>query len=223
MIPRVHTQTPASSEDPNRAPRFGFVALVAGCCAVVLAIMVLVWSSVTTASARFSGSTSNDSSLFAAASVDVVVGTPGVGATELRIDADGLYPGRVIERCLPVTFTGSIDGVAVRLMGRAQGGTGLDNYIQTEVQIGTGADNECGDFVSGQTTFQGTLSDLWNRHGDFPTGLDIMASANDGDIATVRIQVEVESNDDALGLTRAFWVLLEARPLTGYTYQPGGV
>ncbi|MFW2381827.1 MAG: hypothetical protein ACN4GZ_08730 [Acidimicrobiales bacterium] len=206
------TPTLAPTDAPDRITRFGFVALVAGCCAVMVAALVLVWSSLTTASARFSGSTSNENSLFTAAAVDVVVGTPGVDATELRIDGDGLYPGRVVQRCLPVKFIGSIDGVAVRLMGRSQGGTGLEQFVQTTVETGSGTDNECADFSPEQTVFQGSLDSLWRSHGNFASGLDIMASADDGEQTTVRVQVEVESNNDAQGLTSAFSLLIEARP-----------
>lgn len=206
------TNTLAPTDESNRAMRFGFVALVGGCCAVSVAIVILIWSSVTTASARFSGSTSNESSLFEAAVVDVIVGSPDADVTELRIDAEGLYPGLVVERCLPVRFSGSIDDVAIRLIGQKQGGSGLEDFVRTEVQIGTGTDNECTDFVPEQTAFQGTLGELWSQHGDFANGLDILEAATDGDTATVRIQVEVESDDRAQGLTSEFSVLIEARP-----------
>ncbi|MBT8239919.1 MAG: hypothetical protein KJN63_01680 [Acidimicrobiia bacterium] len=208
----MSSRTQAPSEKTDRAVRLGFVALVGGCCAVVVAGLVLIWSSVTTASARFSGSTSNDSSLFEAASVDVVVGTTGGDVTELRIDADGLYPGRVVDRCLPVQFNGSIDGVAVRLIGRSRGGTGLEEFVDAVVEVGEGSDNECGDFVIERTEFEGTLVDLWQQHGDFETGLEILESANDGDGATVRIQLEVMSDNQAQGLTSSFSILIEARP-----------
>jgi hypothetical protein len=208
----VSSRTQDQSEETDRAVRFGFVVLVGGCCAVVVAALVLIWSGVTTASARFSGSTTNDRSLFEAAVVDVVVGTTGGDVTELRIDSEGLYPGRVVDRCLPVQFNGSIDGVTVRLIGRNRGGTGLDEFVDTVVEVGEGSDNECGDFVVGRTEFEGTLGDLWQQHGDFETGLEILESANDGDNATVRIQMEVESDNQAQGLTSAFSILIEARP-----------
>lgn len=202
----------APTDESNRVVRFGFVALVGGCCAVLVAIVVLIWSSITTASARFSGSTSNESSLFEAAAVDVIVGSPDADVTELRIDGEGLYPGRVVERCLPVKFSGSIDDVAIRLIGQKQGGSGLEDFVRTEVQIGAGTDNECTDFVAQRTAFQGTLGELWTQHGDFANGVDILEAATDGDTATVRIQVEVESDDEAQGLNTKFSLLIEARP-----------
>ena len=198
-------------EPPNRLPRFGFLALVVGCVAILVAAVVLVWTSVTTASARFAGSTANESSLFTAASDDVIVGNLD-DPTALTIDGDGLYPGRVIERCIPVTFRGSLEDVKVRLIGQSNGGTGLDNFIETTLEVGSGADLNCSDFAAERTAFQGSLADLWLRHGEFTTGLDIMESAADGDTSVMRIAVEVVSDDAAQGLTSEFSMLIEARP-----------
>ena len=139
------------------------------------------------------------------------MGTPGE-ATELAVDSGGLYPGRVVERCLPVTFRGSLDDVEVRLIGQNNGGTGLENFIESRIEFGSGSAIDCGDFASERTAFQGSLADLWLRHGEYGTGLDIMESANDGDSTVMRIAVEVVSDNNAQGLTSEFSMVIEARP-----------
>lgn len=201
-----------SSEPPDRTPRFGLAALVAMCSTVLVAVAFLIWSSMTTASARFAASTSNENSLLTAASVDIVVGGQEGSATALHIEADGLYPGRVIERCLPVTFRGSIDGVSVRVMGRRDGGTGLGSFIRAEIDRGAGRDATCQDFVGEVPVFRGTLDQLWTDHPTFADGLRLLPAAVDGETTTMRVRVEVASDNGAQGLTTEFSLIIEGRP-----------
>lgn len=202
----------ASSEQPDRTTRFGLAALVAMCSTVLVAVAFLIWSSMTTASARFAASTSNENSLLTAASVDIVVGGAGGSSAALRIEGDGLYPGRIVERCLPVTFRGTIDGVSVRLMGRLEGGTGLGQFIATEIDRGTGSDENCQDFVADIPVYRGPLDQLWLDHPTFAEGLRLLPAAVDGETTTMRVRLEVESDNDAQGRTTDFSLIVEGRP-----------
>lgn len=205
--------SPTSEEASTSAPAVRVIALAGTSITVIVAAVVLAWSGITTASGRFSASTTNESSLVTAASVDLVVdGGADVASTGLLIDADGLYPGLRLERCFDVTYRGNAGDVPVRMFGQPGGGTGLEAFIDTTVGIGTGSDHECADFVEQDSVFAGTLLDLWNRHGEFDSGLHLIDSASDGQGTWVRVTVEVVDDNDAQERTTAFWLTIEARP-----------
>ncbi len=191
--------------------RLGLVAL--GSLLVLGAAAVFVWAGLTTASARIAATTTNESSLLTAASVDLVVdGGDDVAATGLLIDAAGLYPGLVVERCLEVTYWGSADAVPVHLFGQLGGGSGLEGFIDTTVDIGVGTQSSCSDFVPSSQLFDGTLADLWARHDTFDSGLAVMDAAESGVATWMRVTIEVIDDNAAQDLTTTFWLTLEARP-----------
>lgn len=199
--------------DPERTPRAGFVALAVFAIVVVLAAGAVAFSTVTTASARFAASTGNESSLFEAAAIDLVVDNGEDGAAaRLLVDADGLYPGLLVDRCLLVTHRGSLDAVDVRFHVAPGDETELAPFLQTRVEIGEGADPECSDFEPVEAIFAGSLSQLLAEHGSFSDGVELMSDAGDGDSVAMRISFEVVSDDRAQGLTTGFMATLEARP-----------
>lgn len=203
-----------SSEEREESPAasLGILALALGCLAVFFAVGLFVWSGVTTASARISASTSNESSLLTAASIDLVVeGSDDVAATRLAIDAAGLYPGLQMERCFAVTYLGTAEAVPVRLFGQPDDGTGLEQFIDTKVELGTGTDLECSDFDLTRSIFENSLVMLWDTHGSYDAGLELMGAAADGETTWVRVTVEVVDDNRAQGLTAAFWLTIEAR------------
>ena len=207
MTPQVRTD----KQDATATIRLA--ALAIGCLAVLGAAVVFVWSGLTTASARIAATTSNDSSLILAASVDLVVSNgDGASSAGLLIDADGLYPGLLIERCVEVTYWGDLPDVPVRMFGTPSGGTGLETYVLTTVERGSASSSECADFVATDALFDGTLLELWGQHGSFEQGLRLIDRADNGTQTWVRIAVEVADDNRAQSLTTAFWLTLEARP-----------
>ncbi len=212
------TMAQSRTEEPDRPTRSGFgafatPALGLGALAALVAAIALVWSTMTTASARFVGSTTNDSSLLEAAVVDLVVEPDASGAaTTLLVDADGLYPGLEVERCVRLTYRGTLDDAVVRLFGSSGAGSGLERYLDTSIELGAGDDPDCADFQPARAAFSDTLDRLWGQHGSFANGLEIMASAADGDSVTLRFAVEVVPDNAAQDLTTRFGITLEARP-----------
>ncbi len=207
-----------SEPRPSRRARLGPVAPGLGAAATLAALGVLGWSALTTASARIAGSTESGGSLLQAASVSLQRDTSGGGSgsglsSELLIDADGLYPGVVVERCLPVRYAGSLDDVPLVLSARISGGTGLERYLNTAVGVGTGADPACGDFAPtpASTAWTGTLAGLASNHPRYERGLDL-AGLSDGQAVTVRFRLEVTSDDGAQGRSTAVHLRFEVRP-----------
>lgn len=210
-----------SEPRPSRRARLGSVAPGLGAAATLAALGVLSWSAVTTASARIAGSTESGGSLLQAASVSLQRDTSGSGsggsggglASELLVDADGLYPGVVVERCLPVRYAGSLDDVPLVLSARISSGTGLERYLDTAVDVGTGADPACGDFAPTPAgrAWSGTLAALASDHPRYERGLDL-AGLGDGQGVTLHFRFQVTSDDGAQGRSTAVHLRFEVRP-----------
>lgn len=207
-----------SEPRPDRRARLGPVASGLGAAATLAALGLLGWSAVTTASARIAGSTGSGGSLLQAASVALERDDAGGGglASELLVDADALYPGVVVERCLPVRYSGSLDDVPLVLSARISGGTGLERYLDTAVTVGTGADTTCADFTPATgpgtgTAWAGTLASLASSHPRYERGLRLAPLA-DGQAVTVRFRFEVLSDDGAQGRSTAVRLRFEVRP-----------
>ena len=206
-----------SEPRPNRRARLGSVAPGLGAAATLAALGVLGWSAATTASARIAGSTDSSGSLLRAATVSLQRDGSGGGAlaSELLVDAVGLYPGVAVERCLAVRYDGSLDDIPLVLSARIPSGTGLDRYLDTAVTVGTGADPACADFVpvagAGAEPWAGTLADLASAHPRFEQGLTL-ARLTDGRAVTVRFRFEVEPDDRAQGRSTAVRLRFEVRP-----------
>jgi hypothetical protein len=188
---------------------------------VLAAALAAVVGGVRTASGRFAGTTSNEGSLLQAAAIDLQIGEPGRDAgtggggasvSSLALDAANLLPGDVVQRCLTVRYTGALDAVDVRMSGRIDGGTGLERYLDATVELGAGTDPDCTDFAAAEPRFAGTLSELATVHDGFATGLELLADAVDGAAVTVRVRVELRSDDAAQGRDTEFWFDLEVRP-----------
>ncbi len=205
--------TTHEDEVAEEAPSLRVLALGLASFAVIVAGALFVWSGVTTASGRIAATTRNDSSLLTAAEIDLVVdGGSEVASSGLLIDAAGLYPGLQLQRCFEVTYLGTAEGVPVRLFGQAGEGSGLEAFIDTTVDLGTGSQNDCEDFVAANEVFGGTLESLWQQHNSFETALPLMPAAQDGESSWVRVSVEVMDDNEAQNLTTAFWLVIEVRP-----------
>lgn len=206
----------SSSEHAAAAARPGAV-LAAVALGVLAAAGTLVWSSVATTSARFAATT-EARSLFEAADIELRLGDatsaePGAAASAaVQIEAAQLAPGVTVERCLPITYRGSLDDVRVRLHAERAGGSGLERYVQAVLIAGTGTGPDCGDFGAAREVYRGTLEALWASHGSFEEGIALLDGAADGTSLTVRVELAVVGGNEAQGLDSAFWLVLEARP-----------
>lgn len=184
-------------------------ALIALALALLATGAVVAAAHLDTALGRFSGRTSNEGSWFEAGAVDITI-----GGGELSIDAADMGAGETISRCILTTYRGSVDDVAIRAYGRLDGGTGLERYLSVTIDLGDGADGDCSDFrpAATEALFRGSLAALGRRHGSWPDGLIVADSFSDGDTSTLRIAIELRSDDRAQGLDSDFRLLMEARP-----------
>ncbi|NNE72312.1 MAG: hypothetical protein HKN26_01475 [Acidimicrobiales bacterium] len=175
----------------------------------VLAICFTAIAGVTTTQARISASTSNTANVWSAGTLELDIDGP----SRLFIDAGNMYPGLLLERCIPITYAGSIDGGDIRLFGELlPGGTNLEEYLVLAVETGRGSDPDCGDFTLERSLFNGSLAAMWQTHADFERGLPILDADAAGATTTMRVQLTVVDDNAAQSLASNFNAVLEVRP-----------
>lgn len=194
----------------------GTTAMGLGVAVVMIATLVLVRSTIGMASARIAGSTSNDSSALDTATIDLTLGGGDAGSDEtasqdLAIDATGLWPGRIIERCVPVRYSGSLDDVDVGVWVSDSLQGNLTDLVLLTIATGSGGP-DCAEFETDAEMFAGTLAELAAGHQSYETAVPVMTGAVDGATTTLRVTAEVADDNAAQGRAVEFWLMVEARP-----------
>jgi hypothetical protein len=145
----------------------------------------------------FSDTTSNPGNSFAAGSVTIGDNDSGTAL----YNVSGRKPGDFAERCIKVTYSGSL-GANVKLYRSAfTGGTGLDSYVDLSITKGTGDQGDCSDFSGSTSVYSGTLNALGSS---FAGGLSLTnpsASATwaQNDAVTYRVRATLQDNNSANG------------------------
>ncbi len=141
-----------------------------------------------------------------------MTGSDGSAAVELLVDDDRVFPGRPIERCLQLTYSGTLDDARIRLHGHRGADTGLGDLVTVTFELGTGEATDCADFRTSERLYQGRSTDLTIDHGSFADGIDLSSHIGSGLTTTFRTIVEVDDDNAAQGLGTEFWIVIEARP-----------
>ena len=139
--------------------------------------------------------------------------TDDSAGTAMYTDQDGLIPGVPEERCIRVTFDGSVDPQPVLLYSAGVAGE-LAPYLDITVEMGTadaGAFGDCLGFASTTSLFSGTLADFQATHGGYDAGLVTWDPAAAGESRAFRFTVAVRDDPAAEGLTSIFGLTWEAR------------
>jgi hypothetical protein len=186
---------------------------------LLLAVGVTVAKAVSTSSARVSASTSSGGLL----SAGTIVIDRAEGSTSIILDADNLYPGRVVVGCVELEYLGSVPA-EIRLHGDRGAGTGLDRWVDVRFDVldvdtcpaadvadGASVDIESTD-ESSTELFRGRLSSLWTDHVSFATGVVVDPSVAPGDRLVLRTTAVVVDDNRAAGLTTDFVLTVEGRP-----------
>jgi hypothetical protein len=188
-----------------------FVLATAGSVLVIVAGLIVMWSSITTSTARLSASTGG-SGFFSAGTVELDRPERTVA---LLFDADGLYPGQVVSSCVTIEYEGSLEA-DIRLHAARSGGTALEEHVVLRLWVDRGG--SCPEPLDGtvrpadRPAFDGLLGDLWRAHPDFAVGLPLLADAGAGDSFALWGEAVLTGGDEAQGLTTDFTVTIEARP-----------
>lgn len=180
--------------------------------------------------AAFSDTTGNGTNNFAAGSVTITDDDAGAVLFDLgagsHTDAADLKPGDVIEACIEISYTGSLDAdIRFYAADDAIAGEDLADYLDLVVERGTGGSyNDCTGFSAAATVFDsgtssdgdadgtaGELSDLYLEHSSFATGADTWDTTTDGTTNVYRFQLTVQDDNGAQSETAAATFTWEAQ------------
>jgi hypothetical protein len=186
----------------GRALQLGALALT------FIAISVLV---VTSSRAAFVAQNDNVSNEVSSAAVDLADNDSG---TAMFTGVTGLVPGTPEDRCIDVTYTGTVDPTAVVLSSAGAPTGALAPYLDLTVQVGTdtGAPfRDCTGFTPSATVFTGTLAAFAASHGSYATGVSTWDPALGPETRTFRFRLSVRDDAAAEGLTTTFGFSWETR------------
>ena len=172
-------------------------ALVFACafCALVVSVLVVQ---------RSSAALSVEADTLAVVAAGTLELTDDDAGTAL-IDVSGLAPGRPIERCIAVTYSGNVVPAAVSFTAEVDGALG--SYLTLLVEEGTGGSfDSCSDFVAVGVVSTGRLADL--------SGVTVPVAVLRESPASISFRVVVQLVDDgnAQGLATRFALTWEAVP-----------
>ncbi len=122
---------------------------------------------------------------------------------------DDMAPGRPVERCINVTYTGSILPADLSIRSASQGP--LAKWLNLSIESGTGGDFEsCAGFEPRSTLYEGDLASLSSATASDPIHLARILEVNE--VHAFRFRFELADEEDALGLDSTADFLWEAVP-----------
>ena len=179
--------------------------------AVGLTFVLVALLVVTSSRAAFVAQNDNLLNQVTAAAVDL---TDDDAATAMFADVRGLAPGDVEERCIAVTYTGSVDPTEVRLYAAAPPTGSLGQYLDLTVDIGaaTGAPfRDCTGFTSTATLYDDTLAAFAAGRTGYADGVSTWDPTAGPDTRTFRFRLSLQDVTAAEGQTATFGFSWETR------------
>lgn len=205
----LHPSSVRNSVHKSRSGSVVRVGLVVA--AVAVALMVATLLTLETSRAAFNATTTNGSNTFAAGTVTLADDDGG----SVMFSLSGMKPGDTSAKCVNVTYTGSLTA-DIKLYGTV-GGTGLAPYLNTTIDVGTGADGgaglSCTGFVSDSTLYSGTLAAFGSANTNYATGLGGYPGATNPTTKSYRITVALQDDNAAQGKNATATLTWEAQSL----------
>jgi hypothetical protein len=202
----------ASTVHVHRRGRRSLNALAVQLSALALAFILVALLVVTSSRAAFVAQSDNATNQVSSATVQL---TDNDNATAMFNAVTGLIPGQVIDRCIDVTYTGTVDPTAVRLsIAGAPPGT-LGTYLDLQIDYApdtADAYGSCASFPATPTAaYNGTLAAFATAHTGYANGVTTWDPAGGPDTRTFRFRISVQDNLVAAGLTTTFGFSWETR------------
>jgi hypothetical protein len=198
-----------TTDESSGSRRGGALGLLTRLGAVAVGLLVMSLLVVTGSRAAFTASTANGSNTFTAGTVTLADDDAG----SVMFNLTGMKPGDTATKCVNVTYTGSL-AADVKLYGTV-GGTGLATYLDTTVDIGTGATGgaslDCTGFVLGSNLDNGTLAAFGAARTDYSNGLGGFTGATNPSTRSYRVTVTLQDDNLAQGKTASAAFTWEAQ------------
>jgi hypothetical protein len=134
--------------------------------------------------------------------------------TAMFNNVTGMIPGTVYERCIDVTYTGTVDPTAVMLYATGAPTGTLAPYLDLTVQVGAdtpAAFRDCTGFVSSGTVYSGTLANFASTKTGYASGVTTWDPIGSPETRTFRFALTVQDTTAAAGLTTTFGFSWETR------------
>ena len=196
---------------PARRGRRSLNGLALQLAAVALSFTLIALLVVTSSRQAFVAQNDNVSNQVTAAAVDL---TDNDSSTAMFANVTGLMPGTNVDRCIDVTYTGSVDPTAVLLYINAVPTGTLGPYLNLTIDIGADTADPyrtCTGFSSSSTLYTGTLADFATNRGSYATGLSTWDPVGSPETRTFRFRLSVQNDPNAEGLTSTFGFSWETR------------
>ena len=181
--------------------------------AFALTFILIALLVVTSSRAAFVAQNDNTTNQVTSAAIAL---TDNDATTAMFDNVPNLMPGTTYERCIDVTYTGTVDPTAVILYATGAPTGTLAPYLDLTVQIGVdtpAAFRDCTGFSSTGTLYSGTLSNFASTRTSYANGV---STWNPGpptvpETRTFRFELTVQDNNAAVGLFSTFGFSWETR------------
>jgi hypothetical protein len=202
----MRSTDPQVTSTPPAARRRSLNGLALQLSAVALSFILVSLLVVTSSHAAFVAQTVNPGNHAGAGAVHLADDDAG----NAMFTVDGLTPGNRVERCITVTYTGTVDPGTVRLYVPSPPTGTLAPFLDLTVAIAD-ASASCAAFGTGTTLFTGTLGDFATARNSWATGLGTWDPAGAPETRAFRFVLEVHDDQAAQGLTSDFGFTWETR------------
>jgi hypothetical protein len=179
--------------------------------AFALTFILIALLVVTSSRAAFVAQNDNSTNQVTSAAIAL---TDTDSGTAMFNNVTNLMPGTTEERCIDVTYTGTVDPTAVILYASSAPTGTLAPYLDVTIQVGsdpTPAFRDCTGFVSAGTLYTGTLANFASARTSYANGLTTWNPVGSPETRTFRFAISVQDNTAAAGLTSTFGFSWETR------------
>ena len=186
--------------------RWEALARIAAPIGALLLVGLLV---IGTSRAAFFDTTQNTGNSFSTGTVAISDDDSG----SAMFSASGLVPGDSVTECITVQYDGTEVPADVELyVGSGDlSGTGLDDYLDMTVELGTGGSfGSCAGF-SGSSVYTGTLDGFASAHTGFASGTGSWSPAATSETRTYRFSFTLQDDNAAQGLDATVTFTWEAQ------------
>ena len=193
--------------DQRQAAALRLSRVAAAACSLLFVSFLVVGTS----RGAFSDTTSNVANSASAGSVAIEDDDAG----SVLFNVSGMVPNDTAVNCIEVTYQGDVTPSAPIQLYRsgANTGDGLDQYLDLDIEIGTGGSfGSCGGFTPSSTLFTNTLQSFAATHLDYATALGTgWSPTGAGQSRTFRFTLTQQDDNAAQGLSAGFGFTWEAR------------
>jgi hypothetical protein len=179
--------------------------------AFALTFILIALLVVTSSRAAFVAQNDNSTNTVTSAAIAL---SDNDATTAMFNNVTGMIPGTTYERCIDVTYTGTVDPTAVMLYATGAPTGTLAPYLDLTVQIGAdtpAAFRDCTGFVSTGTLYTGTLDAFATARTGYATGVSTWDPVGSPETRTFRFVLTVQDTTAAAAKTTTFGFSWETR------------